>query len=734
MEILRDLNREQKEAVMHTDGPLLILAGAGSGKTRVLTYRYAYLVKEKGIDLDDILAITFTNKAAQEMKNRIAAILHVHPRQTWISTFHAACVRILRADGEKVGIRKGFTIADGADQSALMRKCIRDLNYIEKDYPVASVMAQISNAKNRLVEVEDFVSEAKGFREEKIGRLFQRYQKYLRESGTLDFDDLLLMAVKLLRNHRDILEKYQDQFRYIMVDEYQDTNYAQYVLVNLLAKKNRNICVVGDDNQSIYRWRGADITNILNFEKDYPEAKVIKLEQNYRSTKTILEAANHLVRNNISQKDKKLWTENDDGEKIVCRKLSGEQEEAWFIADSIDALHGEENYGYSAFAVLYRTNAQSRVIEEVLMKRKIPYVIVGGTKFYQRKEVKDIIAYLRVVQNLSDSMSLERIINVPKRGIGAATVEKIRAYCIDHRLDLFAGMRNIAQVPGISARGSKEISRLVDLLTRLHNRKEEVNVSEIIEKIITETGYIRELETEDTPESISRKENILEFLGVAKEYEKNEPEQTLEDFLAAIALISEVDTMPEEDAVVLMTLHSAKGLEFPVVFLAGLEEGIFPHSRSLESEDEMEEERRLCYVGITRAEKMLFLTYTARRNLYGQPVMNMPSRFIREVPHELLDWDKSGQSDRVSIQKHTRPSAERRTTHGTSEGHDGHQNAESPIPEYGLGEKIRHRTFGQGTIIGKKEIREDVELVITFEKAGIKKLSAKYAPLEKMER
>ncbi len=733
MEQLKDLNPEQRKAVTTTEGPLLILAGAGSGKTRVLTYRYTYLVEEKGIGLDRILAITFTNKAAEEMKERISRMLSIHPRHTWISTFHSACVRILRIHGENIRIRRSFTIADSADQAALIRKCIKDLNYDDKDYPVQAVLAQISQVKNRLQEIDDFVNEAGGYREQRMGRIMQRYQKYLRENDTLDFDDLLVQTVKLLRTFPSVLKEYQDQFQYIMVDEYQDTNYAQYVLVNLLAAEHRNICVVGDDNQSIYRWRGADITNILNFESDYPEAVVIKLEQNYRSTKTILDAANHLVKNNYQQKEKNLWTDNEVGEKIVCRRLSDEHEEADFVANEMVTLMKNSNYRFSSFAVLYRMNAQSRVLEEALMHRKIPYTIVGGTKFYQRKEIKDIIAYLRLIQNPGDTMSLERIINVPRRGIGDATLERVRGYCLDHKMDLAVGIRECERIQGLSAKVRGELKKLAELLWDLNQRRDETPVADMIDEIVEKTGYVRLLEKEDTPESLSKIENMKEFYGVAKEFQANEPDLTLEDFLASIALISEVDTLSDGDAVVLMTLHSAKGLEFPIVFLTGMEEGIFPHSRSIDSEEELEEERRLCYVGITRAEKKLYMTYTARRSVFGQTSICLPSRFLDELPEELLEQNVVRQTPFIKKAAFTKddPSFSKNQTIRE----EAQRAIKSPdSTDFGLGEKIVHKTFGIGTIIGKKEITDDIELTISFQKGGIKKLSAKYAPIQNMDR
>ncbi len=723
MDILHNLNKEQREAVTHTEGPLLILAGAGSGKTRVLTHRIAYLVEEMGVSPDEILAITFTNKAAQEMKDRVTAFLKVPGYKMWISTFHAASVRFLRAYGTRIGLSKSFTISDASEQLALIRQCIKDMNLNDRDYPPAGVLARISAAKNQLIDQESFAKTARGFREERIGRLYTRYQRILEQNHTMDFDDIIMKTVHLFRSQPDVLAYYQDQFRYILVDEYQDTNYAQYMLVRLLSAKHGNLCVVGDDNQSIYGWRGADISNILNFERDFPNAKVVKLEQNYRSTQIILDAANHLVRNNQTQKEKNLWTNNPKGQQIICKELVDEHHEAMYVTDEIQRMNRLNGHPLDSFVVLYRTNAQSRVFEDLMMQKGMPYKIVGGFKFYQRKEIKDIIAYLRVILNPEDALSIERVINVPKRGVGAVTLEKIRGFAILSKQSLFEALERVDEIEGLTPRLKTKIKGLVNLIQKCRQNIDQQSISDIVRAVAIDSGMISELEAEGTPEALSRLENIREFFGVADEFASSEISQNLEDFLASIALISEVDTMEQGEAVTLMTFHSAKGLEFPVVFMAGMEEGVFPHSRSLENEEEMEEERRLCYVGITRAQECLYLTHTYRRALYGQSMNYPPSRFISEIPDHLMDV--SGGTSQTGRMQHTPQKAQGRLPPVKE------KLAPVESTDYGLGEKITHSIWGPGIIIGLKPAGDDIELTVSFQSTGIKKLSARFAPLKR---
>lgn len=704
MDILQDLNPDQAAAVKCTEGPLLVLAGAGSGKTRVLTHRIAYLLRTKEISPRNILAITFTNKAADEMKARVASLLPGGYRDMWVCTFHAACVRLLRADGDKIGLDRHFVVFDAGDQLSLIKACLKDMNLDDKQYAPRAVLAAISNAKNDLIGPEEYGNQAKGYWEERISRLYRLYQKKLAENKAVDFDDLLRFTVQLFRQHPDVLAAYQERFKYILVDEYQDTNRAQYTLVRLLASRYGNVCVVGDDDQSIYGWRGADIRNILDFERDYPDARVVKLEQNYRSTQTILDAANHLMRQNSGRKEKKLWTENARGDGIVRQRLRDEQDEAIYVAEEVRRLRQSRNWPYSSFAVLYRMNAQSRVVEEAFMRYGIPYTIVGGLRFYDRKEIKDVIAYLRVIYNPSDSMSLERIINVPRRGIGSATLEKIRGFALDRRVSLYEAMRDIDGVAGISPRLTAQIREFTGLLDSLIEQRDEASVLTLVDAVVEKTGFRRELESEQTEEAQARVENIKEFYSVAQDFSRSES-GLLEEFLARVSLLSDADTRIESEAVILMTLHSAKGLEFPAVFLIGMEEGIFPHSRALEGDEaELEEERRLCYVGITRAQEYLYLTQAERRNLFGRTVANEPSRFLAEIPHELYAGTKRESE-----------------IFAAGPGKTG--------KEYGLGEKVRHAKWGIGVVIGTVGTGENAEVVVSFKTVGIKKLAVQYAPL-----
>lgn len=635
--LLKNLNKEQKEAVFNTEGPLLVFAGAGSGKTRVLTYRIAYLIEEKGVYPSNILAITFTNKAANEMKERVQSLLNCS-YDMWVSTFHSACVRILRMETEALeGYKKNFIIFDGNDQEKLIKECLKELNYNEKNFPPREILSAISNAKDQLMGPAKFKDRyGRDFRLKKIGDIYTLYQKKLKANNAMDFDDILFNTVKLFENNEDILRKYQHKFKYIMVDEYQDTNNCQYKLVNLLAKEHGNLCVVGDDDQSIYSWRGADIRNILNFEKDFPNAKVIKLEQNYRSTQTILDAANNVIKNNRGRKSKRLWTEKGGGVPIVYYKAFNERDEADFIIGEIDRLTFSDMKSLKDFAILYRTNAQSRVIEELCMARGIPYKIVGGHRFYERKEVKDVMAYLRVLQDPEGDISLKRIINVPKRGVGKATTEALEKYARDNGDSLYGALLSIDSVDGIGKKAKNNIKEFVSLMAELMTIAEKGKASEIIEEVIERSGYLKELEGGDE-EDKGRADNIKELVSAAIEYENKNEDSSLLGFLENLALMSDIDGLDEgRDGITLMTLHSAKGLEYPVVFISGMEDGLFPSLRSTFDDYRLEEERRLMYVGITRAKEKLYFTSAFERTLFGNTSYTMDSRFLKEIPEELL--------------------------------------------------------------------------------------------------
>lgn len=638
MNDLENLNPEQREAVLQTEGPVLILAGAGSGKTRVLTYRIAYMIEEKNINPWNILAITFTNKAAKEMKERVGQLIG-STQDMWISTFHAACARILRKDIERLpGYKSNFVIFDTKDQESVVKDCLKELNLNEKNFPFKVVSATISGAKNLLEGPARFAEKNMGdIRGRKMTDIYTLYQKKLKKNNALDFDDILFKAVEVLANNPDILSYYQNKFKYIMIDEYQDTNYCQYRLVSLLAKQHHNLCVVGDDDQSIYSWRGADIGNILNFEKEFPQAKVIKLEQNYRSTQTILEAANAVIKNNFGRKSKKLWTENDTGASIQLYNAMNEWGEANFIAAEIKQL--QEAYGkrLNEFAVLYRTNAQSRVIEEAFMSNGIPYRIIGGFKFYDRKEVKNVIAYLRLIQNPYEDVSLKRIINIPKRGIGNTTLEAIQSYARQNDDSLFGALLSIDSIPGVSKKALANINEFVKLISGLMAAAEIKQPSAVLKELLDKSGYLDSLKKEGDEDDLSRAENVGELLSATLDYESKNPDANLQQFLEQLALMSDIDNFEAEaEAVVLMTLHSAKGLEFPVVFMSGMEEGVFPSQRSYFDENQMEEERRLMYVGITRARESLYLTAAFERTIFGSATYNMVSQFIKEIPKDLI--------------------------------------------------------------------------------------------------
>ncbi|TCO69867.1 DNA helicase PcrA [Marinisporobacter balticus] len=720
------LNSPQREAVLKTEGPLLLLAGAGSGKTRVLTHRIAYLVDKLGVYPGSILAITFTNKAAKEMRYRVEDLLG---RRTdiWVSTFHSSCVKILRRDIEKIGYTSDFVIYDSTDQKVVLKECYKKLDINDKNYPLPMVQHRISEAKDKMFTPKKFIKEYAGdFQMEKIGEIYAWYQKKLKKNNALDFDDLIFKTVELFENDKEVLSYYQNKFKYIMVDEYQDTNQLQYKLINMLAGKHGNLCVVGDDDQSIYSWRGADIRNILNFEDDFKNTTVIKLEQNYRSTQNILDAANCVIQNNRGRKRKKLWTSQDAGNQLRYYKATNEHDEAQFIVKQMMDMVNTDGRNYSEFAVLYRTNAQSRVVEDMLMKSSIPYRIYGGLKFYDRKEVKDIIAYLRLIQNPVDDVSLKRVINVPKRGIGNRTIEKLEEAANETGESLFSVLLEDELIQGFSKRVISGIKKFVLIISKYGLEKESIGVTELIKMVLEESGCMDELKQEDTVEAQSRIENLQEFLSVAMDFEKNSEIKTLEEFLSNISLVSDLDKMDdEENAVVLMTLHSAKGLEFPVVFLGGMEEGIFPISRALNDDKDLEEERRLCYVGITRAEEILFLSHARMRTLYGKTNYNPISRFIDEIEEQLIDRDKEEimKKDRQSLA----PAAG--IYRGASLKDTPKATPGTASKEIKAGSKVMHDKFGIGTIISVKQKGKDTELTIAFDNAGIKKLVMEYAPI-----
>lgn len=773
--ITAGLNPQQREAVLTTEGPVLILAGAGSGKTKVLTQRIAYLISVKQVAPWSILAITFTNKAAREMQNRVAAIIGgVAAQDTWLSTFHSLCVRILRRDIDRMGISRNFTILDAGDQLSVVKQCLKELNIDPKQYEPRSILAAISGAKNELTDPAAYARQAGDPFAQVVAKVYELYQKKLKSNQSLDFDDLIMTTVRLFKEVPEVLEFYQKKFRYIHVDEYQDTNRAQYMLISMLAEKYRNVCCVGDADQSIYKWRGADISIILNFEKDYPEAKLIKLEQNYRSTKTILQAANQVIANNKLRKEKKLWTENPGGDKITCFQGESEHDEAYFIVDTIRKQLPTYKR-YDKFAVLYRTNAQSRVVEDVFIKSNIPYTIVGGTKFYDRKEIKDILAYLRLISNPDDDISLQRIINVPKRNIGDTTVEKLQAYANANGQSLYQAIQEVAYM-GLPARTTNAILAFNDLITNLMQMTDYLSVTELVEEVLTRSGYRDSLKEDKTLEAQARLENIEEFLSVTQEFERKNEDKSLLAFLTDLALVADIDSLGEdgekEEAaengqVVLMTLHSAKGLEFPVVFLVGMEEGVFPHSRALFDDAEMEEERRLAYVGITRAEERLYLTCARMRTLFGRTNMSVPSRFLQEIPAELLEGNPANADQSFGGSRGgafgQRDSGARAFGSATSRGDSGSFGMTKPgaqryaggsqatfsrpgmqagdkLPGHGqgagvdwkVGDRVQHGKWGTGTVVKVKGTGDDMELDIAFPSpTGIKKLLAKFAPIQR---
>lgn len=726
----KGMNEKQKEAVLTTEGPLLVLAGAGSGKTRVLTHRIAYLIEELGISPYSILTLTFTNKAANEMKERIRNLIGERANDIWAGTFHSICVRILRMNIDSIGYDSSFIIYDTTDQKTVIKDCIKEKNLNDKMFDPNSMLNFISSQKDKMITPEMHLNEFSGdYREKQKGELYALYQKKLRQNNALDFDDLIMKTIELLRENPETLEYYQNKFKYILVDEYQDTNKAQYILVKLLSEKHKNICVVGDADQSIYKFRGADIRNILDFEKDYPEAKTIMLEQNYRSTKNILKAANSVIEKNMDRKPKALWTDNNEGSCINIFNATNEHGESDFIISKINEFKEEKSL--NDFAILYRTNAQSRVIEEGLIKANIPYKIVGGLKFYDRKEIKDIIAYLRAIQNPVDNVSIKRIINTPKRGIGKTTVDKVELESINREESMYSTMLEADSIPGLSNAAKNKLKDFVSMLGTFMAMKELLGVRELIESVIKTTGYVKQLELEDTIEARGRIENIEEFLSVAIDYEDHTEESNLEDFLANILLVSDIDSEELDETITLMTLHSAKGLEFPIVFMTGMEEGLFPSSRSMLDEEQLEEERRLCYVGITRAEEELFMSYASTRMLYGKTNYNAPSRFLRELPESLLEScnkDKPQIKDLTTKKRNIEKS--KYFTGYTFENTNTKPTISEKKKGIDSGSKVKHKVFGIGTVVQTKGKGDSLEATIAFENEGIKKVMIAYAPIE----
>ena len=742
------LNPQQQEAVECTEGPLLIIAGAGSGKTRVLTQRIAYLITEKQVNPWNILAITFTNKAAGEMRDRVDQLADVNGGSVWVSTFHSTCVRILRRYIDRLGYDTNFTIYDTDDQKHVIKDIIKQMDLDTRMFKDRALLSAISSAKNELISPEEYQLDAAGdWNKQTISKVYNAYQRVLKQNNALDFDDLLMKTVELFQSQPDVLDSYQERFRYLMVDEYQDTNTAQFALVNLLAKKYRNLCVVGDDDQSIYRFRGANIRNILDFEKNFPDAKVIKLEQNYRSTQNILNAANAVIANNRGRKKKTLWSDRDEGEQVHLRQFMNAFEEAEYVAGDIRAKV-REGAEYSDFAVLYRTNAQSRMFEEKFLMANIPYRLVGGLNFYSRKEIKDLLAYLKTIDNARDDLAVRRIINVPKRGIGVASVNKAADYAEEQGISLYEAMRRADEVPGL-ARAAAKLKGFTQYIDSLRAMAGILSVEELLKKVIDQTGYVRELEAEDTEESRARIENIDELITKVVTYEESAEHPSLNGFLADVALVADID-MEDNDTnkVLLMTLHSAKGLEFPNVYLTGMEDGIFPSYMTITSDDamELEEERRLCYVGITRAMNDLTMTSCKTRMIRGETQYNKVSRFVHEIPRELVDLGRDSLPERKkeaeiqkknvwkkAVQEFRKPAAYSQTmfdkpalTKGSS------LMSASGAPDYEVGDTVRHIKFGTGLVLNIVKGAKDYEVTVDFEKCGVKKMFAAFAKLQKI--
>lgn len=765
-DILKGLNDKQYEAVVNTEGPCLVIAGAGSGKTKVLTHKIAYLIGEKGVHPWDILAITFTNKAANEMKERIEGLVGEAAKDIWMGTFHSICVRILRRFIDRIGFDSSFIIFDTSDQKTLVKGCLKDLAVDDKMFTDRAVLSEISNAKNEMLEPEQYQARANGdFRKEKIASVYNLYQKRLRENNAIDFDDIINYTIKILMENEDVLEYYSNKFKYVLVDEYQDTNKAQFTLVTMFASKNGNITVVGDNDQGIYSFRGADISNILNFERDFPGTKIIKLEQNYRCTGNILKAANSVIKNNEVKYKKELWTQNEEGNLPRVYQAQNEYDEGTYIVEQMEHLRREEYYKYSDFAILYRMNTQSRAIEDILRRENIPYKIIGGLKFYERKEIKDIIAYLRLIQNSNDNLSLKRIINEPKRGIGKTSLDKVEQLAEANGISMYEIIKDAEQY-GLN-RVYLNSREFINCIEELKAKKDELTISELIKLTLKKSGYTKSLENENTVEAENRIENLDEFLTVAIEFEEEEAENSLSTFLEGITLSSDIDDLEEgEEYVTLMTLHSAKGLEFPVVFLVGMEEGIFPGYKSISEPKELEEERRLCYVGITRAKENLFLTCSKQRTIFGSTSYNPVSRFLNEIPQELLEgydeafgetknkeqmfkdsqytWSYGSRNNgniktyKIEEQKATVAASSNNTNNGfmfrTAESFLNNLSKKSTsnidLSKYKSGVKVFHKKFGEGIINQVEPEGEDLKVDIDFNKVGHKRLMAKFANLE----
>ena len=725
--LLDGLNREQQQAVQHTEGPLLILAGAGSGKTKVLTVRIAYLLAQ-GVNPYEILAITFTNKAAKEMKSRVEGLVGDVANRIWLSTFHSFCAKFLRFELDNfLGYNSNFTIYDTSDSQVVIKAALKALNLDDKYYPVGAMISAISDAKNKLMFASDYRKQARDFYQQKVADVYEYYERELRKNNALDFDDLLLVAVKLLQSNAAVLDKYSKRFKYVMIDEYQDTNHAQYLLAYLLSSHWKNIAVVGDADQSIYAWRGADIQNILDFEKDYPNCTSIKLEQNYRSTKIILDAANAVIDNNEGRPEKNLWTGKTEGAKIQHFTAQSEHEEAAFIGDTIVKKHDIHGVPYGDMAILYRTNAQSRVLEEALIKRALPYTMVGGTKFYDRKEIKDVLAYLRVLYNPFDDLSLLRIINVPKRSIGATTVSKLQDYARENGTSLFMTLTQLHLVDTIKGKTKEKLEEFGILIFTLVAEMDDKSVLDILEAILDRTGYLAQLEESTDPQDQARAENIGELLSVAKDFQDTNPTGTVEDFLEQVALVNDVDSFEQEESkVTLMTLHAAKGLEFPIVFLGGLEEGLFPHSRTLMNPEEIEEERRLAYVGITRAEKELYISNATTRTVFGRTSSYLPSRFIDEIPAELVDSLRA----KRRIPDDIKPTVPRHMSVAS-------RPVTKPIirneviADWKVGDTAIHSKWGNGKVVNVSGEGAGMKLTIEFPTQGVRVVMAKFAPVKK---
>ena len=759
--LLQGMNDRQAEAVQSTEGPLLIMAGAGSGKTRVLTHRIAYLIEEKMVNPWNILAITFTNKAAREMRER-AIDLNPRTQDTLIATFHSMCVRILRRDADHIGYNRNFTIVDPGEQRTLMKRILKELNVDPKKFTERTILGTISNSKNDLVTAESYAKNANDLYTEIVAKAYKRYETELKRSESMDFDDLIMNTILLFDKNPDVLAYYQGKFQYIHVDEYQDTNHAQYQLVQLLAKRFKNLCVVGDADQSIYGWRGADMQNILDFEQDYPEAKVVLLEENYRSTKTILQAANEVINNNKKRRPKKLWTQNADGENIIYHRSGDEREEANFVAGQINHELQENKRQYSDFAVLYRTNAQSRAIEEALLKSNIPYTMVGGTKFYSRKEIRDVVAYLNVIANVRDNISFERIVNEPKRGVGPKALETLRDFAAQQNVSLLEASRDVT-LSSLKGKAASELFNLAHTLLNLADDVDQFTITELVEKVLDKTTYKKALEVQTTSlEAQNRLENIEEFLTVTKSFDDKESENAVEGetgldklsrFLNDLSLVADTDSYDETSQVTLMTLHAAKGLEFPVVFLVGMEEGVFPLSRQAEDEDELEEERRLAYVGITRAEEVLYVTNASSRMLFGRSSYDQPSRFLREIDDDLLTYTGQARKANTSFNatyKSSSTSSRSQFGSGVSlaDAIKGRKSAVSSVGSvsarqgatdktvgnWSIGDTAHHKKWGDGTVLDVSGTGSNMELKIAFPEVGLKRLLAQMAPIEKVEK